>query len=184
MYYPHASPCPGEPWALTCVHPDVLMVPRKHNFLRSTFGRPVLATSATKKEYSGRLGSQNCSKMEPKMEPRRRRPTLTKHVPAWTDRMSTPPGELHFRSLFQSPQKYHQTLRQKSTIQKHGAKLAPKVVPNGCHYFAIFVYQPIKLTPGPAKHKKVQKSNQNDITMETLRLLGRRLGARRTARSD
>ena len=30
----------------------------------------VLATGATKKEYSGELGSQNDSKMEPKMDPK------------------------------------------------------------------------------------------------------------------
>ncbi len=42
-------------------------------------------------EYSAPLGSQNDSKMEPKMEPRQQRLTLTKHAQALTDSMSTPP---------------------------------------------------------------------------------------------
>ncbi len=51
-------------------------------FLLPLFCEPVLATGATKKEYSGELGSQNDSKMEPKMEPRQQRPILTKHAQA------------------------------------------------------------------------------------------------------
>ncbi len=40
------------------------------------------------------------------MEPRQQRPTLTKHAPAWTDCMSTPPpGELHFGSLLRTAKK-------------------------------------------------------------------------------
>ena len=134
VYYPRASPCPREPWALTCVHPDVLRVPRKHNFLRSTFWRPVLATKATKKEYSGRLGFQHGSKMEPKMEPRRRRPTLTKHAPAWSDRMSTPPGELPFRSFSytgkRSPTSRHNHSDLRTWLQ-NDPQSAPRGSPKG-----------------------------------------------------
>ena len=36
----------------------------------ASFWRPVLATRATQKEYSGEPGSQNDPKMEPKMEPK------------------------------------------------------------------------------------------------------------------
>ncbi len=57
----------------------------------TSFGA-LLATQAAKKEYSGELGSQNDSKMEPKMEPRQQRPILTKHAQAWSDCMSTPLG--------------------------------------------------------------------------------------------
>ncbi len=64
------------------------------------FCEPVLATRATKKEYSGELGSQNDSKMESKMEPKRQHPTLTKHTQALSDCISTPLGGLHFRFFF------------------------------------------------------------------------------------
>ena len=39
------------------------------------------------------------------MEPKRQRPTLTKHAPAWADRMSPPPGEPRFRSFFRDRKK-------------------------------------------------------------------------------
>ena len=40
------------------------------HFVLPLFCEPVLATRATKKEYSSELGPQNDSKMEPKMEPK------------------------------------------------------------------------------------------------------------------
>jgi len=57
-------------------------------------------------EYSAPLVSQHESKMEPKMEPRQQRPTLTKHAPAWTDCMSTTttPGSF-ILAHFLGPQK-------------------------------------------------------------------------------
>ena len=72
-----------------------------HNLFYSLplFCEPVLATQATKKEYSSELGPKNYSKMDPKMVPKRQRPTFTKHARALSECMSTPPhttGELHF----------------------------------------------------------------------------------------
>ncbi len=60
------------------------------SFYRLIFLLTNVHPRSTKKEYNGELGPQNDSKMEPKMEPRRQRPTLTKHAPAWADPMFAP----------------------------------------------------------------------------------------------
>ncbi len=71
--------------------------------------------------------------MEPKMEPRQPRPTLTKHAPAWTDCMSTPLGELHFSSSFKDPKqitkKYIKTLQFKNNAptKPHSSENTAKI---------------------------------------------------------
>ncbi len=86
MQYYHpprgAAPPPRTPLL------EVALAPKIHQKRYAKTHRPkgtslgtLLATPATKKEYSGELGSQNTSKMEPKMEPRQQRQILTKHAP-------------------------------------------------------------------------------------------------------
>ncbi len=108
----------------------------------------LLATPATKKEYSGELGSQNDSKMEPKMEPRQQWPTLTKHAPAWTDCMSThPPWGAPFSLIFPRPEKDHQKVNIITPICEPGSKITPKV--------------PLQ---GPKMEPKIlQKASQNHL---------------------
>ncbi len=47
------------------------------------------------------------------MEPKRRGPTLTKHAPAWADRMSPPPWGAPFSLLFPRQEKGHQKVDRK-----------------------------------------------------------------------
>ncbi len=65
--------------------PPTLPDPKIHKNIplkKCTYFWALLATRATKKEYSGELGSQNDFEMEPKMEPRQQRLILTKHAQA------------------------------------------------------------------------------------------------------
>ena len=94
------------------------------------FCEPVLATWATKKEYSSELGPKNYSKMEPGMEPKRQRPTLTKHAQALSDYISTPIRELHFHCFLRVPKK-SQTNALKSSIFKIWRQNGPNSDPPG-----------------------------------------------------
>ena len=97
--------------------------PRNHPLFKTLFCEPVLVTQATKKEYSSELGSQNASQMEPKMESKRQRPTLTKHAQALSDCTSAPLGELHFHCFFRVPKKVTKSHLKKSHVEN----LAPKL---------------------------------------------------------
>ena len=74
-------------------------------------------------------GSQNDSKMEPKMEPGRQRPTLTKHAQALPDCISTPPWGPLFQHFFPRPQQYNKHMFKNTTIQTKCAKIIPKRSP-------------------------------------------------------
>ena len=92
--------------------------PRNHPLFKTHFCEPVSVTRATKKEYSSELGSQNASQMEPKMESKRQRPTLTKHAQALSDCTSAPPWGAPFSLLFSSP-KQNQTNKHHKTTETH-----------------------------------------------------------------
>ncbi len=109
-------------------------------FFLPLFCEPVFATWATKKEHSSELGSQNDSKMEPKMEQKRQRPTLTKHAQALSDCMSPPPlGSSMFTAFLESEKDTNNHLnklnlyffcakmdqkRQRPTLTKHAQALS------------------------------------------------------------
>ena len=96
-----------------------------------------MAPLGSQKEYSGPPGSQNDSNMEPKMEPRQQRPTLTKHAQAWTDCMSPPLGELHLSSFLKDP-KHITTKIPKKT--KQCSKMTPKGLDLGLLWFGFLGY--------------------------------------------
>ncbi len=95
----------GNPGSLPGHHLLFFLFPRGNG---PSFGTFILLRKRPQREYSGELGSQNDSKMEPELEPKRRGSTLTKHAPAWADRMSPPHGQPRFRSFFPRPEKRHQ----------------------------------------------------------------------------
>ena len=99
----------------------------KTRLFQTDFLEVVLATRRAKKEYSGQLGSQNGTKIDTKMEPRRRRPTLTKHAQASSDCLSPPLTGTSILRVFQTPTKYPPKDRQKSTILKYKARTVPKM---------------------------------------------------------
>ncbi len=83
------------------------------------------------KHYSGELGSQNGSKIEPKMEPSRQRPTLTKHAQALSDHTSTPLLDVPFSLPRRALEKTHKNRQSNGTKTHNGSNVDPKLERKG-----------------------------------------------------
>ncbi len=74
------------------------------------------------------------------MEPKRQRPTLTKHAQALSDCISTPLGELHFTAFLASEKVTQDMLKSYNKQKQNSAKIDPKVTLLGSRPHGKWVY--------------------------------------------
>ncbi len=117
-------PAPKVPGSFPTSPPPLRKRPWKSVCKTGCQKMPKSAPKRPQQEHSGGPELQNYLKMEPKMMPNRELPTLTKHAPAWADRISGPPGDAPFSDLFQGPE----NIAKQYIKNAPGADLGRKVV--------------------------------------------------------